>query len=40
MKFFIERQPRKIGWEEKYRRYVRRLEMMNRSYDLERFRGD
>ena len=40
MKFFIERQTRKIGWEEQYRRYVHRLGMMNRFHDLERFRGD
>lgn len=40
MKFFIERQTRKIGWEEQYRKYVHRLEMMNRFQDLERFKGD
>jgi len=40
MKFCIERQTRKIGWEEQFRRYVHRLEVMNRFYDLVRLRGD
>lgn len=40
IKYFVERQTGKIGWEEQYRRYVHRLEVMNRFHDLERLRGD
>jgi radical SAM superfamily enzyme YgiQ (UPF0313 family) len=40
MKFFTERDTCKIGWEERYRRYLHRLEIMNRFHDLERFRGN
>ncbi len=39
MKFFIDRETRKIGWEGQYRKYINRLEMMNRFPDLERFKG-
>ncbi|MEN6317668.1 MAG: radical SAM protein [Syntrophaceae bacterium] len=39
MKFFTDRNTRKIGWEGQYQKYVHRLEMMNRFPDLERFRG-
>jgi anaerobic magnesium-protoporphyrin IX monomethyl ester cyclase len=39
MKYFTDRQTRKIGWEGQYQRYLDRLEMMNRFPDLERFRG-
>ena len=38
MKYFVDRQTRKIGWEGQYQRYLDRLEMMNRFPDLERFR--
>ncbi|HVO64898.1 MAG TPA: radical SAM protein [Syntrophales bacterium] len=38
MKFFTERQILRIGWEERYQRYIRRLEMMNRFDDLEMFK--
>lgn len=38
MKFFTDRQILRIGWEERYQRYIRRLEMMNRFDDLEMFR--
>ncbi len=40
MKFFIDRQIRRIGWQERYQRYIHRLEMMNRFPDLERFKGN
>ena len=39
MKYFADRQTRKIGWEGQYQRYLDRLERMNRFPDLERFRG-
>ncbi|MCE5265439.1 MAG: B12-binding domain-containing radical SAM protein [Deltaproteobacteria bacterium] len=38
MKFFVERQTRRIGWEVRYRRYLDRLERMNRFRGLERRR--
>ena len=40
MKFFTDRQIRRIGWEGRYQRYIHRLDMMNRFPDLERFRGN
>lgn len=39
MKFFIDRQIRRTGWQEQYQKYLHRLEIMNRFSDLERFRG-
>ncbi|HYA13653.1 MAG TPA: radical SAM protein [Syntrophales bacterium] len=38
MKFFTESQILRIGWDERYQRYIRRLEMMNRFDDLEMFK--
>ena len=40
MKFFIDRQILRKGWDKRYQRYIHRLEMMNRFPDLERFRGN
>ena len=40
MKYFVDRQTSKIGWEGQYQRYLDRLEMMNRFPDLERFGGN
>ncbi|MBI4618932.1 MAG: B12-binding domain-containing radical SAM protein [Desulfobacterales bacterium] len=40
MKFFIDRQIRKIGWDGRYQRNIRRLERMNHFEDLKRFSGD
>lgn len=39
MKYFVDRQIRRIGWEKLYEKYLTRLEMMNSFPDLERFRG-
>ncbi len=39
MKYFVDRQTRRIGWEGRYRRYLSHLEAMNRFDDLEKFRG-
>ncbi len=37
IKFFIDGQLRRTGWQERYRREIERLERMNRFADLERF---
>jgi anaerobic magnesium-protoporphyrin IX monomethyl ester cyclase len=37
MKIFIDRQLRRSGWQERYRRDIERLERMNRFADLESF---
>jgi hypothetical protein len=39
MKYFVERQTRRIGWEGRYQRYIDRLEKMNHFPDLEKFSG-
>ncbi len=39
MKYFVDRQTRRIGWEGRYRQYLDHLEAMNRFDDLEEFRG-
>ncbi len=39
LKYFVDRQTRRIGWEGQYQRYLHRLEMMNRFPALERFDG-
>ncbi len=39
MKYFVERQTRRIGWEGRYQRYIDRLERMNHFQDLEKFSG-
>jgi hypothetical protein len=38
MKFFVDRQIRKIGWEGRYQKNIRHLEMMNHFEDLQPFR--
>jgi radical SAM superfamily enzyme YgiQ (UPF0313 family) len=40
LKYFVDRQTRRIGWEGQYQRYLQRLERMNRFPDLERFGGN
>jgi anaerobic magnesium-protoporphyrin IX monomethyl ester cyclase len=40
MKFFVDRQIRKVGWEGRYQKYIHRLERMNRFPDLKRFKGN
>ncbi len=35
LKYFVDRQTRRIGWEGRYRRYLEHLEEMNRFDDLE-----
>lgn len=37
MKFFVDRQIRKIGWEGRYQKNIHRLEMMNHFEDLHAF---
>ncbi|MBI4633663.1 MAG: B12-binding domain-containing radical SAM protein [Deltaproteobacteria bacterium] len=40
MKFFVDRQIRKIGWEGRYQRDIHRLERMNHFDDLQAFMND
>jgi radical SAM superfamily enzyme YgiQ (UPF0313 family) len=40
MKFFADRQIRRIGWEGCYQKHIRRLEMMNLFPDLKTLKGD
>jgi anaerobic magnesium-protoporphyrin IX monomethyl ester cyclase len=40
MKAFVDRRIRRVGWQERYQRYLRRLAGMNRFAELDRFRGD
>jgi radical SAM superfamily enzyme YgiQ (UPF0313 family) len=37
MRFFVERRTRREGWENRYRRYIRRLERINHFPDLEKY---
>lgn len=37
MKYFVDRQTRREGWEGRYRAYIRRLEKMNYFPDLEKY---
>jgi hypothetical protein len=37
MKFFIDNQMRREGWEGRYSRYIQRLERMNYFPDLEKY---